>query len=87
MLELVEGGYIIGSSELVFGVEALTSLSRVDNIPDIAPFTCRLCCDDFLYITSTIHMANNTEPDLSRLLLRIPTPFVSGIESLELMIG
>ena len=47
--------------------------SRVDNIPDIAPFTCRLCCDDFLYITSTIHMANNTEPDLSRLLLRIPT--------------
>jgi hypothetical protein len=39
--------------------------SRVDNIPDIAPFTCRLCCDDFLYNTSAIHMANNTEPDSS----------------------
>ena len=39
--------------------------SRVDNIPDIAPFTCRLCCDDLLYNTSAMHMANNTEPDSS----------------------
>ena len=39
--------------------------SRVDNIPDIAPFTCRLCCDDLLYNASAMHMANNTEPDSS----------------------
>ena len=39
--------------------------SRVDNIPDIAPFTCRLCCDDLLYNTSAMHIANNTEPDSS----------------------
>jgi hypothetical protein len=35
--------------------------SRVDNIPDIAPFTCRLCCDDLLYNTSAMHMATNTK--------------------------
>ena len=39
--------------------------SRVDNIPDIAPFTCRLCCDDLLYNTSAMHMAINTKPDSS----------------------
>ena len=44
---------------LEFECAGLTK-SRVDNIPDIAPFTCRLCCDDLLYNTSAIHMANNT---------------------------
>jgi hypothetical protein len=32
----------------------------------VAPFTCRLCCDDLLYNTSAMHMTTNTKPDSSR---------------------
>ena len=64
--------------------------SRVDNIPDIAPFTCRLCCDDLLYNTSDIHMVNITEPDSSltstpntnsELLMIYPPPTSSSISN------
>jgi hypothetical protein len=45
---------VINAFEWVHFEYAGLTKSRVDNIPDIAPFTCRLCFDDLLYNTSAI---------------------------------